>query len=159
MRTESDKSLLILSHSDISFTFKCHRRTVNNTPGANHKKARSDNSNSNSKSNSKVTKVYAVNDIQFHPLHSATFATAGSDGSFVFWDRVARSRLREYLPPTSTSADESPAPAITASSFSRDGRFFAYAVGYDWSRGCAGNTPQTESKVLLHSMLEEDVKS
>lgn len=163
----------LLSHSDINFTFRCHRHVVDNTTdklaatfGTSYRTA----SSSSSSSSSKVTKIYAVNDIQFHPMHSTTMATAGSDGSFVFWDRVSRSRLTKY-PPVSASAsspaaattergggDEPPAPAITATSFSRDGHFFAYAVGYDWSRGCAGNTPQTESKVMLHPVLEDEVK-
>ncbi|KAI1200448.1 Poly(A)+ RNA export protein [Nemania serpens] len=156
-------------NSNTNFTFKCHRSTVN-TPT--EKPASGFGFSSKKTSSSKVTKIYAVNDIQFHPVHGNTFATAGSDGSFVFWDRVARSRLCEY-PPASPSpspspspsastkrvdGDEPPAPPITASSFSRDGRFFAYAVGYDWSRGCAGNTPQTQTKVLLHAVVEDDVK-
>ena len=37
--------------------------------------------------------VYSVNDINFHPVHG-TFTTAGSDGSFAFWDKDARSRLK-----------------------------------------------------------------
>ncbi|KAI1116218.1 Poly(A)+ RNA export protein [Nemania sp. NC0429] len=163
--------------SDTSFTFKCHRHTVENTtdnPAAglsvNQGKASNGSGSGSGSSVTKVTNIYAVNDIQFHPVHSTTFATAGSDGSFVFWDRIARSRIRQYppTPPVSSSSssfspsgkqgDGGSSSAITATSFSRDGRFFAYAVGYDWSRGCAGNTPETESKVVLHPVLEEDVK-
>lgn len=35
--------------------------------------------------------VYQVNSINFHPL--GTFAAAGGDGEYRFWDRISRSRL------------------------------------------------------------------
>ncbi|MCO5578115.1 hypothetical protein L7F22_031953 [Adiantum nelumboides] len=49
-----------------NFTFKCHR----------------DNND-----------IYAVNAINFHPVHS-TFATAGSDGAYNFWDKENKQRLK-----------------------------------------------------------------
>jgi mRNA export factor len=40
--------------------------------------------------------VFAVNDICFHKTEG-TFGTGGADGSFTFWDGVARTKLkREY---------------------------------------------------------------
>ena len=47
-----------------NFTFKCHRQDSD---------------------------IYAVNAVTFHPVHG-TFVTAGSDGSYNFWDK-ARPRL------------------------------------------------------------------
>lgn len=43
-----------------NFTFKCHRD---------------------------ASDIYAVNAIEFHPVHG-TFVTAGSDGNYNFWDKV-----------------------------------------------------------------------
>lgn len=43
-----------------NFTFKCHRQDAD---------------------------IYAVNAVTFHPVHG-TFVTAGSDGSYNFWDKV-----------------------------------------------------------------------
>ncbi|KAI8634648.1 WD repeat domain-containing protein [Xylariaceae sp. FL1651] len=121
--------------SKINFTFRCHRE-INDAE--------------------KVTKIWAVNDFQFHPVHHSTFATAGSDGTFMFWNRIAHTRLRWY-PPVSKSGLSDGTVAITATSFSRDGHFYAYAVGYDWSRGHAGNSPQIQTKVMLHPVTKEDV--
>lgn len=86
-----------------NFTFKCHR--VNQPPG-------------------NVQDIYAVNDIAFHPVHG-TLATVGSDGTFSFWDKDARTKLK-----SSETIDQ----PITKSAFSAGGQIFAYAVGYDWSK-------------------------
>ncbi|RYP10744.1 hypothetical protein DL765_008012 [Monosporascus sp. GIB2] len=110
-----------------TFTFRCHRE----------RPARG------------VTKVWAVNDVQFHPTRPTVFTTAGSDGTFHFWDRVARSRLKGY-PPAGA--------AITSTRFNRDGSLFAYAVGYDWSMGCARNSPEIQTKLMLHRVLPEESK-
>jgi WD40 repeat protein len=37
--------------------------------------------------------IYAVNTIKFHPVHG-TFATAGGDGTYNFWDKDSKQRLR-----------------------------------------------------------------
>jgi len=64
-----------------------------------------------------------VNDIHFHP--NGAFATVGSDGTFNFWDKDQKQRLRAFpkrdLP-------------IVAGQFSASGEQFAYAVCYDWSK-------------------------
>jgi len=39
--------------------------------------------------------IFAVNAISFHPTHG-TFATAGSDGMFTFWDKDNRQRLKQF---------------------------------------------------------------
>ncbi|KAI0910297.1 WD40-repeat-containing domain protein [Ustulina deusta] len=128
----------------VNFTFRCHRETIENRT-------------------KQINNIWAVNDVQFHPLYATTFVTAGSDGTFYFWDRVARARLSSYPPVSSlntsgSSSTPTPPPSITATSFNRDGNLFAYAVGYDWSQGCVGNTPRTETKIMLHAVTEEDAK-
>jgi WD40 repeat protein len=65
-----------------------------------------------------------VNDIAFHPVHG-TLATVGSDGSFSFWDKDARTKLKP------SEAMEQP---ITRCCFNNNGQIFAYAVSYDWSK-------------------------
>jgi len=65
-----------------------------------------------------------VNAISFHPLHG-TFSTAGSDGTFNFWDKDSKQRLKGF------SNIGSP---ISATTFNRNGTFFAYAAAYDWSK-------------------------
>lgn len=65
-----------------------------------------------------------VNDIAFHPVHG-TLATVGSDGTFSFWDKDARTKLKPSEP-----MDQS----ITCCAFNHNGQIFAYAVGYDWAK-------------------------
>ncbi|KAG9304958.1 hypothetical protein G9A89_003127 [Geosiphon pyriformis] len=111
--------------STASFSFKCHRENNVN--------------------------VYAVNAISFHPLHG-TFSTAGSDGTFNFWDKDSKQRLKGF------STINVP---IVATTFNRNGTIFAYGAGYDWSKGYQQptyQTQQTKDAVYLHSVKEEDVK-
>lgn len=114
------------SNASSNFSFKCHR----DPPSGN------------------VTNVYAVNDISFHPVHG-TFSTAGSDGTFHFWDKDAKHRLKGY---------PSVGGSITATTFNRDGNIFAYAVGYDWSKGYQGNNQSFPNKVMLHPVQGDECK-
>lgn len=111
-----------------NFSFKCHRQTP------------ADNRN--------VSHVYAVNAISFHPQHG-TFSTAGSDGTFHFWDKDAKHRLKGYPEVGGT---------IAATEFNRSGNIFAYAVSYDWSKGYMYNNPQTLNKIMLHPVVGDECK-
>ncbi|KAI6084650.1 WD40 repeat-like protein [Hypoxylon rubiginosum] len=112
--------------SSSNFSFKCHREA----PQGN------------------TTQVFSVNDISFHPQHG-TFSTAGSDGTFHFWDKDAKHRLKGY-PQTGGS--------ITATTFNAAGTIFAYAMGYDWSKGYAANTQNYPNKVMLHPVAGDECK-
>lgn len=118
----------LTSPSSLNFSFKCHRQP---DPTARE-----------------TAKVYSVNAISFHPQHG-TFSTAGSDGTFHFWDKDAKHRLKGY-PEVGGS--------IVATGFSKDGNIFAYAVSYDWSKGYGGNTAQYPIKIKLHPILGEECK-
>jgi mRNA export factor len=107
-----------------NFTFKCHR----DAPVSN------------------ISHAIAVNAISFHPV-LGTFSTAGSDGTFHFWDKEAHQRLKAYHPVGCS---------ITASKFNGDGNIFAYGVSYDWSKGHAYNTSQYPTKVMLHQVNGEE---
>lgn len=110
----------------LNFSFKCHRDPAQGN----------------------VTSVYAVNDISFHPQHG-TFSTAGSDGTFHFWDKDAKHRLKGY---------PNVGGSITATTFNKTGSIFAYAIGYDWSKGFQGNTSAYPNKVLLHPVQGDECK-
>ncbi|KAI1429130.1 Poly(A)+ RNA export protein [Xylaria sp. FL1777] len=112
--------------SSSNFSFKCHR----DPPSGN------------------VTQVYSVNDISFHPQHG-TFSTAGSDGTFHFWDKDAKHRLKGY--PTVGGS-------ITATTFNSSGTIFAYSVGYDWSKGYMANNQNYPNKVMLHPIQGDECK-
>lgn len=105
-----------------NFTFKCHREEQD---------------------------IYAVNHLCFHP-NQGTFVTAGSDGTFNFWDKENKQRLKAMA--------KCPAPIPTAT-FNHDGTILAYAVSYDWSKGAEAHNPQNAvNKIYLHAVQEGEVK-
>lgn len=108
------------SDTSSSFCFKCHRTTDT---------------------------INAVNAIDFHPEHG-TFATCGSDGNFVFWDKERRQRLKQF---------SSCFYPITAGKFNPSGSLFAYAVSYDWSQGHEVWNAQLPRQVLLHRCQSTEV--
>ena len=116
--------------SNSNFSFKCHRQPP--TPSGPNP----------------VSNVYAVNAISFHPVHG-TFSTAGSDGTFNFWDKDAKHRLKGF--------PETGGP-ISATDFNASGNIFAYAVSYDWSKGYSSNTKETVNKVMLHAVQGDECK-
>jgi mRNA export factor len=109
-----------------NFSFKCHRQPPQGT----------------------TQTVYSVNAISFHPQHG-TFSTAGSDGTFNFWDKDAKHRLKGYPEVGGT---------ISATAFNRTGSCFAYAVSYDWSKGYQYNSAQGANKVMMHPIVGDECK-
>jgi WD40 repeat protein len=65
-----------------------------------------------------------VNAIAFHRIFG-TFATCGSDGTFHFWDKDSKTRLKAF---------QKCSLPITAGIFNAFGNLFAYSIGYDWSK-------------------------
>lgn len=118
--------------SKANFTFKCHRDADN---------------------------IYAVNAIAFQPTFG-TFVTAGSDGTYNFWDKDQKQRLKatgkaQYQLPNNQAV---PAP-VTACSFDHTGAILGYALSYDWSKGFSDYQPQyMKSYVMLHVVKEDEVK-
>jgi len=110
------------SQQSKNFTFKCHREGND---------------------------IFSVNSLNFHPVHH-TFATAGSDGAFNFWDKDSKQRLKAF--------SRCPLP-ISCSTFNSDGSIFAYAVCYDWSRGAENHNPAAaKTSIYLHSPQDSEVK-
>ncbi|XP_026281590.1 protein Rae1 [Frankliniella occidentalis] len=107
-----------------NFTFKCQRI---NGP------------------NNQYQEIYAVNDIAFHPLHN-TVATCGSDGTYNFWDKDARTKLK--------SSEQFDQP-ITRCCFNHNGQIFAYALSYDWHKGHEFYNPQKKNGIFLHPCYED----
>lgn len=119
------------------FSFRCHRKLPNGNPAS-----------ATRTSVHQDVHVYTVNAISFHPIYG-TFSTAGSDGTFCFWDKDARQRLKNF------PAVDSP---ITATAFNRNGTIFAYARSYDWSQGYQGNRPDHVNDIKLHATKDDEIK-
>jgi len=106
-----------------NFAFKCHRDGNN---------------------------IFAVNDIAFHPVYG-TFATCGSDGTFNFWDKDSKQRLKPFARVTQP---------IPCCAFNSDGKIFAYASSYDWSKGSEFYNPQTaKNYIFLHAVQDNEIKN
>ncbi|EFN64129.1 mRNA export factor [Camponotus floridanus] len=124
----STEGRVAIHHLNLStkenFTFKCHR--TNGTPNG-------------------YQDIYAVNDIAFHPVHG-TVATVGGDGTFGFWDKDARTKLK------SSETMEQP---ITCCCFNHNGQIFAYAVSYDWSKGHEYYNPAKKNQIFLRPCYDE----
>lgn len=89
--------------------------------------------------------VYAVNDIAVHSVHG-TLATVGSDGRLYFWDKDSRTKLLSSKP-----MDQS----ITKCCFNANGQIFAYAVGYDWSKGYMYFNPAKKPQIFFRACYDE----
>uniref|UniRef100_A0A1B0GDN8 Uncharacterized protein n=1 Tax=Glossina morsitans morsitans TaxID=37546 RepID=A0A1B0GDN8_GLOMM len=98
-----------------NFTFQCHR----------------------SSGSAGFQDIYAVNDIAFHPIHG-TLVTVGSDGTFSFWGKDARTKLK-----SSETMDQS----ITKCSFNTN--------GYDCSKGHEYFNPTKKPQIFLRSCYED----
>ncbi|KAH3685778.1 hypothetical protein WICPIJ_003241 [Wickerhamomyces pijperi] len=118
-----------VEQSKSGFTFKCHRQTET-------KGGRTENH------------IYTLNSIAVHPGYG-TFATAGSDGCFHFWDKDARHRLKGF---------PSLKAPITASAFNRTGNIYAVALGYDWSKGHQYSTQPSQNMIRLHPVKDDEIK-
>ncbi|KXS17253.1 WD40 repeat-like protein [Gonapodya prolifera JEL478] len=92
--------------------------------------------------------IYSVNSISFHPVYG-TFSTAGADGGLNFWDKDSKQRLKQF----SLVQGQ-----ITSTSFSRDGKIFACAVGYDWSKGHEYSNGLAKPGIFMLAPKDEDVK-
>ncbi|KAJ2355283.1 RNA export factor gle2 [Coemansia sp. RSA 2618] len=92
--------------------------------------------------------LYSVNSLSTHPVYG-TFSTASNDGSFVFWDKDAKQRLKVHA---------KQGGPITATAFNGDGKLFAYALGYDWAQGYKGNLDSIKNTIMLHAVADEDVR-
>jgi len=113
-----------------NFTFKCHREGQD---------------------------IYSVNSIVFHPT-AGTFVTAGSDGTYNFWDKDSKQRLKAMS--KSTYPNSNDAAPIPCGAFNLDGSIYAYALSYDWSRGYQAYNPSAmPTYIHLHATQDTEVKA
>ncbi|KAG0442738.1 Protein RAE1 [Dictyocoela muelleri] len=90
--------------------------------------------------------AYSVNALAFHPNKSNIIASGGSDGFVHINDN--ESKIRVF--------SENFRNPITSTVFSNDGRFLAYAVGEDWSKGMPAEKVPTELRMMDVSRLSSN---
>ena len=138
------KDLGALNDAKRSFAFKCHR--------VKQEVARAQKEHNH---------VYPVNAIAFNSR--GTFATAGGDGVFSFWDKEKRTRIKEYRPAQGTCRAAQMVPQgqpphpITAVAFSPTSEMFAYATSYDWARGDDPAMAARPNDIYIHACDESDL--
>jgi len=108
------------------FSFKCHRDT-------------------------QKSMIHSVNDISFHPIYG-TFATCGSDGKFVFWDKDRRERLKHFQ-----NIQPHQGLPITSCGFNPSGTLFAYAHSYDWHKG-QQHYVQGQDQIFIHPTPAKEIQ-
>ncbi|KAB5570831.1 WD40-repeat-containing domain protein [Coniochaeta sp. 2T2.1] len=123
--------IIALGSQPKPITWQCHRNPRSTT------------------SNPVITDIYSVNAVAVHPTVKGCVATAGSDGSYRFWNAELSTHNRSY------SDVGSP---ITACAFDCTGLWFAYAVGYDWAKGCYHNEASIPTRLVLHRVSKDDAK-
>lgn len=102
-----------------SFVFKCHRHDPD---------------------------IYAVNALDFHK--SNVLFTAGSDGTFSFWEIESKQRLGNY----ELYKHKSP---VSCGKFAPNGSMLFYALSYDWSKGVGGLGDKTfPNTINIHPINE-----
>ena len=118
-----DKAVDQTGKSRYSFAFKCHR-------------------------DEKF--IYSVNGVDCFPVNKyySVFATTGSDGTFTFWDKDKRQRIKEY--------NRNVKVPIVDCKYNSTGDLFAYAHSYDWSRGAENYDQQNMAPQLyIHNVKEQ----
>jgi mRNA export factor len=91
---------------------------------------------------------------------AGTFATCGSDGRFVFWDKDARNRLKEFtktIQPLKNPTTNTSLP-ITSCGFNAEGTLYAYAHSYDWHQGHVGKTPPGTDRIMIHMVKPNEIQ-
>jgi mRNA export factor len=90
--------------------------------------------------------AFPVNGVAFNGRFN-TMATCGSNGTYAFWDKDNRQKLKEY-------------PAVGNSiidiDFSPDSNFIAFAVAYDWAKGLDGKSDANEG-LYVRRVPEADI--
>ena len=87
------------------------------------------------------TSAGTVNGLDFHPVNTSTLVTAGSDGSFIFWETAQKKCLKRF---------DASKMSLSACRFNASGSLLAYTVSYDWSKGCKGFNDQLPRQLVIH---------
>jgi len=100
----------------------------------------------------RTIEVYPNTSFGFHPNHGSNFVYttgAGGEGQMNFWDIKRKDKIAEF---------DFKGTSVTRAEMDPTGKFLAYALGYDWSRGIQGYMSQAP-KVCVHVMKDQELDS
>jgi len=96
---------------------------------------------------SNKTIMYPINAVGVYPKNQDVYFTAGRDGCVHFWNIAKRSRIGGF---------KWNGVPITKAKWSPDGKYLAYGVGYDWSKGIEG-TKSHKTQFCVHLVQPNDL--
>lgn len=114
------------NEDNLNFAFKCHR------------------------DGPREQDVHGVNSVDFHPVHH-TLATAGANGTFTFWDKDNKQKLK-HLPERQTIGGP-----IAAAKFNSRGNIYAYAISYEWGQGADNYNASIPHEIFLHITPDTEI--
>jgi mRNA export factor len=119
-----------------NFNFKCHR--VDEKQGS-----------------QTITNAFPCNAASFNERHN-TLATCGSDGTYVFWDKDNRQKLKGFPEQKPGASRATLGNSIIDIDFSPDSDFVAFAVAYDWAKGPDGRKSDNEG-LYVRRVADADI--
>ncbi len=75
--------------------------------------------------------------------------TAGSEGQMVFWDYEAKNKIKTF---------QYNNLSIVAAKMSPDGKYLAYALGNDFSKGPDSYQMNIQNKLFVHFIPDNELK-
>jgi len=100
--------------------------------------------------NGEYTLLNPINAVGFHPGKKSDFlysAGGGGEGKMYFWDIKMKDKIAEF---------DFKGTAVTRAEMDPTGKYLAYSLGYDWSRGIQGHFSHP-SKVCVHVMQDKEL--
>ena len=91
--------------------------------------------------------LFPVNTIKFHPSSDYVMASGGNNGVIYFWNTSSRGKNQDY--------DHANIP-VTDCDFSKNGRVFVYALGYDWAYGLSGTQMVNYRPTISAYVIQEN---
>lgn len=92
--------------------------------------------------------LFPVHGTCFNPRYEAWVCTAAGDGFLRYWDYNAKNKIVEF--------DYKKVP-VTKLKLSSDGYLLAYALGYDWANGIAGNR-KYKTEIMVRVVKDNETK-
>lgn len=97
--------------------------------------------------------VFPVNSLSFNPKYN-TFASAGSDGTFNFWDKDTKQCVKKFEKCNQTIS----AAAFQQTKDAHTLPLYVYAVSYDWHKGPEFDKAEERHSLYIHACVDSDIR-
>lgn len=94
--------------------------------------------------------LFQINAIGFNHNFANLMYSCGSEGVLNFWNTKQKTKSADFNHGDNTS--------VTAADMHPTGKYLAYALGYDWSRGCWGLSDFNErTMIYVHTVKKSEL--